>query len=181
MENEIWKAAVGYEGKYEVSNFGRVRSLPRYVRNSVGSKTFVEGKLLTPCKDKAGYLRIILSDKNYKKKLWTVHRLVALAFLDNPSNLPVVNHKDENKENNRVDNLEWCTQSYNLSYNDGQRKRRERKIAMYDKVTGACIKTFNSINEASEIMKINRTTICEVAAGRYGHRSAGGYIWRYTE
>ena len=181
MKDEIWKVIKGYEGKYEVSNFGRVRSLPRYVRNSVGSQTFVDGKMLIPFQDKVGYLHVLLSDKNYKKKQWLVHRLVAMAFLENPNNYPVVNHKDENKSNNCVNNLEWCTQSYNLSYNEGQKKRRERKIEMYDRNTGKYLRTFNSIDEASKIMKINRTTISQVAANLRGRHTAGGYKWRYAE
>ena len=181
MENEIWKAVVGYEGKYEVSNLGNVKSIPRYVRNSVGSQTFVDGKMLIPFQDKVGYLHVLLSDKNYKKKRWLVHRLVAMAFLENPNNYPVVNHKDENKSNNCVNNLEWCTQSYNLSYNEGQKKRRERKIEMYDRITGEYLRTFNSIDEASKIMKINRTTISQVAANLRGRHTAGGYKWRYAD
>lgn len=181
MNNEIWKAVVGYEGKYEVSSIGRVRSIPRYVRNSVGSQTFVEGKILTASKDKAGYIHVSLSDSEYKTRRWSVHRLVAIAFLKNPDNLPVVNHKDENKSNNCVENLEWCSQSYNLSYKDGQKKRRQQKIEMYNRETGEYIKTFNSIDEASKETGTNRTTISQVASNNYGRRSAGGYIWRYAK
>lgn len=181
MNDEIWKAVVGYEGKYEVSSLGRVRSVPRYIRNSVGSLTFVDGKILSAYKDKVGYMHVILSDSDYKIKRWTVHRLVAFAFLENPNNLPVVNHKDENKSNNCVENLEWCSQSYNLSYRDGQKKRRQQKIEMYDRVTGEYIKTFNSIAEASEEVGIGYSTISAVASGRYGHHTAGGYKWRYAD
>ena len=181
MKEEIWKVIIGYEGKYEVSNFGRIRSLPRYVRNSVGSQTFVDGKILAACKGNAGYIHVILSDNNYHKKRWLVHRLVALAFIPNPHNYPVVNHKDENKSNNNVDNLEWCTQSYNLSYREGQRKRRMKKIEMYDRTTGEYLRTFDSIDEASRTMGINRTTICNVAAGKPNNHSAGGYIWRFAD
>ena len=181
MNNEIWKAVVGYEGKYEVSSIGRVRSIPRYVRNSVGSQTFVEGKILTASKNKAGYMHVSLSDSEYKTRRWSVHRLVAIAFIENPDDLPVVNHKDENKSNNCVENLEWCSQSYNLSYKDGQKKRRQQKIQMYNRETGEYIKTFNSIDEASQETGTNRTTISQVASNKYGRRSAGGYIWRYAK
>ena len=180
MEKEIWKEIPGYVGKYEVSNLGRVRSVTRYVRNSVGSKTLVAGKLLSPQIDKAGYPRVLLSDNNYHKKLCTIHRLVAITFIPNPYNYPVVNHKDENKGNNIVSNLEWCTQSYTLSYNNGQKKRRERKVDMLDKETGELLKTFNSIDEASKTMNIDRVTISNVCSGRPNRHTAGGYKWRYV-
>jgi len=97
---EIWKDIEGYEGKYQVSNLGNVRNN----RGNMYLKTHNKG-----------YLQIELSD-GVNKKTYLVHRLVALAFIDNPNNLPFINHKDENKQNNRVENLEWCDQSYNVRY-----------------------------------------------------------------
>lgn len=111
---ELWVDIKGYEGFYQVSNFGRVRSLPRViVRKGYVSQHF-NGKYLKSMIDKCGYLHVNL----YKDKLKTVkvHRLVAEAFIPNPDNLPCVNHKDEDKTNNQVDNLEWCTHAYNNSY-----------------------------------------------------------------
>ena len=119
MNEEIWKPIVGYEGLYEVSSYGRVRSLDKYDSRNC----FRKGKVLSPFKDRYGYLSVVLSC-NGKCKTINVHRLVAKAFLPNPDNLPQVNHKNEDKSDNRVDNLEWCDSKYNNNY--GTRKDRVR-------------------------------------------------------
>ena len=110
---EIWKDIINYEGKYEVSNLGRVRSLSY---NGTG-----EIKLLKPGTNKRGYKRVGLC-KNGKTKHYYVHRLVAITFIPNPDDLSIVNHKDENPANNNVNNLEWCTSEYNNNY--GTRNER---------------------------------------------------------
>ena len=105
---EIWKS-FGYED-YEVSNFSRVKSY-KYDKEN--------GKIMKPYRDTKGYLQIDISldgRKRKNRKHFVIHRLVAEAFIPNPDNLSQVNHKDENKENNRVDNLEWCTNEYNSRY-----------------------------------------------------------------
>ncbi|MCI6614441.1 MAG: NUMOD4 domain-containing protein [Mollicutes bacterium] len=102
--NEIWKDVIGYENLYKVSNWGRVKSF-----------RFGKERILKTFKNKDGYLQVGLW-KNNKRKIFLVHRLVAQAFLDNPNNLPEVNHKDENKLNNVVSNLEWCDRTYNVNY-----------------------------------------------------------------
>ena len=112
---EEWKNIIGYEGLYEVSNTGQVRSLDRYVKYSNGRIHLHKGKVLSPVKDKYGYLVVCLYC-NEKQKIIKIHRLVAQAFIPNPNNLPEVNHKDEDKTNNSVDNLEWCTAKYNSNY-----------------------------------------------------------------
>lgn len=104
--NEIWRSVKDYEGLYEVSNLGRVRNCRT-------------GRVLRLWKDKYGYLLVGLH-KDGVRKHCLVHRLVAQAFLPNPNNLPQVNHKDENKENNRVENLEWCDGFYNQTYSNGK-------------------------------------------------------------
>lgn len=109
---EEWRTIFGYEGLYEVSSYGRVRSLDRYVVDSLGNRRFYKGKVLSPIKDKVGYLSVKLQEGNKHN----IHRLVAQAFIENPDNLPQVNHKDEDKSNNRVDNLEWCDSKYNNNY-----------------------------------------------------------------
>lgn len=109
MEN--WKPIDGYPN-YEVSDMGRVRSLPR--RDSLNR--YKEGKILKPCFDSRHHYLHVMLFKEGKSKPQNVHRLVALAFLPNPHNYKEVNHKDEDKTNNRVDNLEWCTHQYNNTY-----------------------------------------------------------------
>ena len=124
MIEEIWKPIEGYEGLYEVSSYGRVRSLDRYVKTCYEAYKLHKGKILSPAKDKNGYLKVHLCC-NGKHNIIRVHRLVCKAFIPNPDNLPEVNHKDEDKTNNSVDNLEWCDRSYNISY--GTRTERQKK------------------------------------------------------
>lgn len=123
MENiEIWKDIPDYEGLYQVSNLGRVKSFKRNGNS--------KDRILKPSKNRCGYLQVILY-KNRKTETFTVHRLVALAFISNPLNLPCINHKDENKENNNISNLEWCTQQYNATYNNAHIKRGLNKRGKY--------------------------------------------------
>ena len=117
MATEVWKPVDGYEGFYEVSSLGRVRSLDR-VRPYRGSMRRYRGKVITPEPVSAGedrYQYVTLS-KDGKVRKKSVHRLVATAFVDNPDGMPEVNHKDEVKTNNRADNLEWCDRKYNNTY-----------------------------------------------------------------
>jgi hypothetical protein len=113
---EIWKSVVGFEGSYEVSNLGNVRSIDRYCiqKNNFNEKYnhIYKGKILKQFKNNAGYKQVQLSFR-YKSIPKRVHRLVAEAFLDNPNNYKCVNHIDGNKENNNVNNLEWCSYSHN--------------------------------------------------------------------
>lgn len=115
MEEE-WRDIKGYEGFYQVSNLGNVRSLDRIFIKSNGRRYNKKGKILIPGLTTKGYETVNLSDVNHKITSKRVHRLVAEAFIPNPNNLPQVNHIDENKLNNFVTNLEWCTNTYNISY-----------------------------------------------------------------
>ena len=124
---EEWRPIVGYEGLYEVSSYGRVRSLDMYVKARYGNYRLHKGKVLSPGIRPDGYLFVNLT-YNGKHKTITVHRLVAQAFLPNPDNLSEVNHKDEDKSNNRVENLEWCDRKYNLNYGSRKDKVRDTKI-----------------------------------------------------
>ena len=118
---EIWKNIEGYEGKYQVSNLGQVKSM-------IGQE-----KVLHPKKHRNGHLQIGLH-KDKKRKTMYIHRLVAQAFIPNPDNLPCVNHKDENPSNNNVDNLEWCTQKYNCNYGTRVNRIMEAKKQQYKKI-----------------------------------------------
>ena len=109
--DEVWKDIEGYEGYYQVSNCGRVKSLDRIVTSGKTKK----GMIIQGILDIGGYVRVTLW-KSCKPKKYMVHRLVAFAFLDNPNNLKMINHIDENKENNNVTNLEWCDCKYNINY-----------------------------------------------------------------
>lgn len=120
---EIWKPIVGYEELYEVSNLGNVRSFNRIINRPVGAY-LKKGRVLRAGKSRNGYLTVRLVGNEGTSTL-NVHRLVAQAFLDNPNGYNEVNHLDEDKTNNKADNLEWCTHKYNVNY--GTRNRRIMK------------------------------------------------------
>ena len=122
---EEWKSIPGYEGLYEVSSYGRVKSLEiSYIKKN-GIMDHKPEIILSPKNNGTGYFMVCLY-KNKTHKYYLIHRLVALTFLPNPDNLPCVNHKDEDKTNNKVDNLEWCDHKYNSNYNGGLKKRSQR-------------------------------------------------------
>ena len=112
---EIWKEITGYEGLYQVSNLGNVRRIGHLETNKNGIQRTLKDKNLKPKVDGKGYVHVILFNHN-KRKTIRIHRLVAEMFIPNPNNYPQVNHKDEDKQNNKVDNLEWCTNKYNSNY-----------------------------------------------------------------
>ena len=112
---EVWKDVVGYEGLYQVSNLGRIKSLPRLVHFKQDLYRMTKERILKNSVLKSGYCKVTLC-KPGSQKLTLVHRIVAQAFIPNPLNLEYVNHKDENPLNCCVDNLEWCTHTYNLNY-----------------------------------------------------------------
>lgn len=118
---EVWKDIKGYEGVYQISNTGKVKSLSRYIKRNTGlGKT--EEAIKKPVVKANGYLGVGLW-KNKKVKNFTIHRLVAIHFLENPNNYKYVNHKDEDKTNNNVENLEWCDILYNANYGTGNERR----------------------------------------------------------
>ena len=160
--NEIWKPVQGFEGLYEVSNLGRVKSIETY-------NTCKKG-IMNPMIDPDGYPHVRLYNRGMFKDI-SIHRLVAIAFIPNPNNYKYVNHKDENTKNNNVDNLEWCTNSYNLIYSNG------KKVRQYSK-SGEFIKEFNCIADASREYNIPTTNISKCCKGK--RHSAGKFIWRYV-
>lgn len=129
---EVWKDIVGYEGLYQISNYGNVKSLKRKVSNSgsFGDTITIKEKILKNRKrsTKYGYESYsVMLCKNGVNKSFLVHRLVAEHFLQNTNNLPIINHKDEDPLNNHVDNLEWCDYKYNTNYGNCQNKRISTK------------------------------------------------------
>lgn len=149
---EIWKDIEGYEGIYQVSNLGNVKTI---YDNTHHKKV---DRILIPGISKAGYKRVVLI-KMYKRKGFTVHRLVAKAFIPNPDNLYSINHKDENKLNNNVSNLEWCTIAYNNTY--GSHGTCNNKPVLFmkgDKV----INKFESETEAAKCLNVDRSTISKI-------------------
>lgn len=140
---EVWKDIDGYDGKYQVSNLGKVRS--------IGKNRIIT---LKPMTQKNGYLYVALWKDN-KKKNKLIHRLVALAFVDNPNDYPEVNHKDENKENNEAKNLEWCEHLYNMNYGEIKEKisnamlnnpKNSKMVYQYSK-DGVLIRSWQSSEE----------------------------------
>lgn len=157
---EFWKDIEGYEGLYQVSNFGRVKSLERLVKSNNNNYRIVKEKILKQNQDKDGY-RIISLNKNNKGKSYRLHRLVAEAFIPNPNNYLVVNHKDENKENNYVDNLEWCTIHYNNIYGHRIEKAKKNKnipLKQCD-LFGNIVNIWNSATEVCNVLGYDISSI----------------------
>lgn len=172
---ELWKDVKGYEGYYKVSNMGRVKSLKRI--NSYGRT--VNEKILTNTLNNTGYLRVKISKNNVQKNI-SVHRLVAQAFIQNPYNLPMINHKDENKLNNMVENLEWCDNKYNSNYGTKPRKignNHKKKIAQYTK-ENVLIKIWNSATDVKKELNYDDSSIRKCCNNKKNYNSAYGYIWR---
>lgn len=171
MKKEFWKPILNYEGLYEVSNFGRVKSF-----------RFGKERILKPGINKGGYFFVVLY-KNGKKKNHLVHRLVAEAFLPNPDNLPEVNHKDENPQNNNIENLEWCSHSYNINF--GTRNKRvaakntngkcSKTVLQYD-LEGNLIREWKSVTECGR-NGYNQGHVAECCNGK--RKTHKGFIWRY--
>ena len=188
MMEEIWKDIEGYEGLYQVSNLGRVRSLDRIAERERDGYSYnipIKGRILKPRPLKKGYLHVSLSHGNRQFCNKQVHRLVAETFIPNPHNLPQVNHIDENKVNNRVDNLEWCDNKQNSDH--GTRNKRISKansmaVIQMD-LQGNDLRRFESIHDAAiAIGGLHQVSaISFVCRGVRNRTTAGGYRWRYAE
>lgn len=160
---EIWRDIKGYEGLYEVSNFGRVYGIE-------------SRKIVHPYLNNRGYLKVDLYKGGKRKKVF-VHRCVADAFIPNPSNYPEVNHKDEDKTNNIVFNLEFCDRKYNINYGKGHERVTEkvRKSVFCIELS----KEYKSITDASQATGICLQSISMCCRGKY--KTAGGYHWRFQQ
>lgn len=166
-----WRDTYIYGEQYEVSNTGIVRNK-------------VTGHILSPQEDKKGYLRVRLSLHD-KKATAKVHRLVAMAFIPNPEGKPQVNHKDTDKHNNRVGNLEWATNSENqihayktgLNYVTGRAGRMKKPVCKLNLNTGEVIGTYKSLADAGRENGLHDTNIHKVLTGE--RKSCGGFGWKY--
>lgn len=164
-----WKPIPKFEGWYEVSNFGEVRSVDREVNYKTSGKSFRKGVMLRPKIGKHGYKEVVLI-MNGKRHCCRIHKLVALAFLPNPLNLPCINHLNEDKSDNRVCNLEWCTVQYNTLYS-----MPTIAIGQYD-LSGNLIATFSHYTDAGNSVGGNKYGVYRCCIGKM--KTYKGYVWK---
>lgn len=168
--NEVWKDIDGYEGLYQVSNMGRVKSL-NYRHTG-------KEKVLRLWKQTNGYDDVFLY-KNGKGKTYSVHRLIANTFIPNPYNLPCINHKDENPSNNHVDNLEWCSYQYNNTYGTVIQRRTEKtgKTVYQYTLDGEFVAEYPSAREVQRLFDFNASNINNCCRGKI--KTSNGFVWSY--
>ena len=183
MTEEIWKDITGYEGQYQVSSEGRVKSLARKFIDKSGREQNIKERILKLSNDKDGYKVISLSDGYGRKKHFRVHRLVADAYILNLDNKPQVNHIDEDKSNNRVNNLEWVTPeennnhgTHNVRISKSLSKIRCKPVAQLT-VNDELVKVWESAHEAAREEGFVSSSISKVALGK--QKTHHGYIWKY--
>lgn len=174
---EIWKDIKGYEGLYQVSNLGRVKSLERLAKSNNNNYRIVKEKFLKKYEDKDGYIRVSLN-KNSKSLSYPIHRLIAEAFIPNFNNLPQINHKDENKKNNCINNLEWCTTKYNCNYGTRTQRCKQKEqipIEQYD-LNGNLIKKWDSAKQVYNKLGYDFSLIRKCCNNKID--KAYNYIWK---
>lgn len=185
---EIWKPIKGYEGLYQVSNSGQVKSCERICKtgNGLGEHLLPE-KILKPCTDKDGYFHIVLC-KNSKTKTFSIHRLVATAFIPNPENKPYINHLDCNKQNNNVDNLEWCTAQENTIHasknslmKGAENGKKRSKPLIATNITTGEETYFVSIEDACRKLNVNDSNIIKILKNKPHCKTAKGYTFKYAK
>ena len=169
-KEELWLPVKGFEGYYEVSNLGNVRSLGRIITTKSNAERVIYGKLiaLVSNTERSNYVYVTLKYKEIKVTK-AVHRLVAESFINNPNNLPQVNHKDYDVQNNCIDNLEWCDAAYNVNYSKDRRKNMRgkfgRKIKAFDKF-GNLVGEYGSIRDAGRQLNVAGQNISGVLSGK---------------
>lgn len=174
---ETWRQIRGYEGIYDISSLGRVKSLRRREHSDKRGYYVVQEKVLKPISNGKGYLGVILT-KNGEHEHYYIHRLVAEAFIPNPKNYPQINHKNEDKSDNSCENLEWCTSLYNMNYGNTQERKAEffkKKVAQYS-LDGKLIAIYDSITEAAKQNGFLVSPISNCFVGRY--KTSYGFIWK---
>lgn len=177
---EEWIPIPGYEGLYEISTNGNVKMLGRRKRLWHGAYTSVSPKIVSQylvC----GYKKVKLRNYDGETKMVSVHRLVAMAFLPNPNNYPQVNHKDEIKTNNCVDNLEWCTAKYNTNYGTGKERctMARYKPVMCVSPNGFEFSAWMSMKHACDDIGANYATISQCCHGK--QKTGHGYVWSFIK
>lgn len=175
IEKEIW-VSINNADNYMISNFGNVKSIDRTIHYKNGKSRFFKGRLLTPKKHTRGYLIISIVCNDGKYHSLYIHKLVAEHFIENPCNLPEVNHKNEDKTNNHNWNLEWCDRNYNINYgnrNDKVAKQLSKKVR--------CIETgviYESLHEAAKLNNIHLSMIARCCNKE--RNTTHGYHWEYV-
>lgn len=176
---EEWMAVKGYEGYYEVSNFGNIRSVEREVLCKNGTSKHLNSHTMSQSTHyKNGYKSVILTVGCEKKRV-LVHRIVAQAFLPNPKNLPEINHIDEDKTNNRLSNLEWCTHEYNNRYGTKRErlaKRRNKSVRQFK--DGVLIAVYESATIAAKAINGTQGGVSSCCRGDFP--TYKGFIWEYA-
>lgn len=186
---EIWKDIEGYEGLYQISTLGRVKSLERLILRNNGRFQKIKERILKPSLDRKGYYFVVLK-KDCKSLNHRIHRLIAQAFIPNPENKPCVDHIDTNTKNNNINNLRWCTHKENMNNTItkekqikimtgkcGEKHPRARKINQYTK-NGILLKEWGSIADITRDLNLHQSSISNCCGGKY--KSVGGYIWKYV-
>ena len=177
---EIWKDIEGYEGLYQISTMGRIKSIDRYVPRKNGKLQHVYGRIMIPFDNGRGYKQVYLC-KNGKTKVHYVHRLVALHFIENPNNFLEINHKDEDKANNCADNLEWCTHKYNQNYGSKNIRaaiKNSKKVYQYD-MEGNLLEIFPSCISVQRKLGYKQGSISNCCLGVI--KSYKGFIFKYEK